>query len=281
MDNIYYKMSSMQNPQLDTTIEPTPYKIEVELNNTSNTYNEIGYFKASQDIKFKENIVNSAHPFKKSNETSIPLTQISTFPDNNIENMNMNMKLSIINKQDTSSLTDKSVSSSIKKYNSNNILFSSLVKREHMRYSNLEYPYMRISIDMTVTSREIYKIISEILKANSFFFKFCEYEYDIFAYKKESDLMKTLLNCFRSSEAGSCLTEMSFIITPSSINKYERIIECVGLKGRKEVIVDVFSLCYNSILRLNKKMKIVRINNIKQDVEKKDMIYERSNVVNK
>lgn len=272
-------MSSIQNPQQDTTIESTPYKIEVELNNTSNTYNEIGYYKANQDIKFKDNIVNSAHPFKKSNETSIPLTQISTFPDNNTENMNMKLG---INKQDTSSLTDKSLSS-IKKHNSNNILFSSLVKREHMRYSNLEYPYMRISIDMTVTSKEIYKIISENLKANSFFFKFCEYEYDIFAYKKESDLMKTLLNCFRSAsnETGSCLTEMSFIITPSSINKYERILECAGLKGRKDVIVEIFSLCYNSILRLNKKMKIVRINNIKQDVEKKEMVYERSNVVNK
>lgn len=198
----------------------------------------------------KEDITNSAKSLKKSSTSKTS----TTFTSNNSQNLDFTINTS---HQIPANTTLRNLPSK----NFHNKLNSSL-SRDSIRYKDPDFPFCKLAIDITVTSKEITGCFIEELKKNGFFIRKADTDDDFYAEKKHFDLIRSFLNCFKHSEDNSNQTAVSLIVFISNNNKFERIVELAGLSGKKDVISAIIESIVYKLKALKKKIRFIRTNNL-------------------
>ncbi len=198
----------------------------------------------------KEDLTSSAKSLKKSSTSKTS----TTFTSNNSHNLELTINTSNQLPADTTlrNLPSKSF---------HNKLTSSL-SRDSIRYKDPDFPFCKLAIDITVTSKEITTCFIDELKKNGFIIRKADTEDDLYAEKKHFNLIRSFINCFKQSEDNSNQTAISLIIFISNNNKFERIVELAGLSGKKNIISSIIENIVYKLKTLKKKIRFIRTNNL-------------------
>ena len=142
-------------------------------------------------------------------------------------------------------------------------LFSNSNNKDNTRFYNKDpkLPYVKLSSDYTLTSKQINRTFINEANMHNFNVKGSEKEEVLVAEKKNFDLLQSLLDCFRSVESSklnSVYTTIKLASKISEINKMERIIEIEGISGRKEIISIIIENIYQKLKNYGKKIKLVK-----------------------
>jgi hypothetical protein len=150
-------------------------------------------------------------------------------------------------------------------YKSITTSFGTTISKDSLRFKDPKFPYAKFAVDLTLSNRQIIKSFITELKLEGFSSRENESEDAVYAEKKNFDLFKSLLDCFRSGDdirVNSKYTTLSLIISFSDTNKFERILEFAGLSGRKELISLVFENTIKKLKLFGKKIRPIRIQDV-------------------
>jgi len=133
-----------------------------------------------------------------------------------------------------------------------------------------KFPFARLAADITLTTKQINKAFLIEMKELGFIVSGTETSEYCKAEKKQFDIFKSFLNCFkldnsRSSTPNNNSTSLYICTRYSDVNKFERIIEICGTSGKKEIIITAIESFFKKLRTYGKKIRPLRV----QDVNSK------------
>ena len=143
--------------------------------------------------------------------------------------------------------------------------FGTILSKDSLRFKDPKFPYAKFAVDLTLSNKQIIKSFLSELKLEGFSTRENESEDAVYAEKKNFDLFKSLLDCFRSGDdirVNSKYTTLSLLISFSDTNKFERVLEFAGLSGKKELISIVIENTIKKLKLFGKKIRPIRIQDV-------------------
>lgn len=150
-------------------------------------------------------------------------------------------------------------------YKSITTTFGTIISKDSLRFKDPKFPYAKFAVDLTLSNKQIIKSFLAELKLEGFSSRENESEDAVYAEKKNFDLFKSLLDCFRSGDdirVNSKYTTLSLLISFSDTNKFERILEFAGLSGKKELISMIIENTIKKLKLFGKKIRPIRIQDV-------------------
>lgn len=141
--------------------------------------------------------------------------------------------------------------------------------------NNPKLPFARIAVDATLTINQINSTFLKEMKKLGFEVLGNETSDYCKAEKRKFDIFNTIMKCFRSDstrENESNLTSLYLMTKFSEHNKFERIIEVVGLTGKNEELSQTIEHFLKKLRVHNKKLRPLRV----QDINTKVLDSKRS-----
>lgn len=216
-------------------------------------------------LKDKDQIeVNSL----KSVVTDPNVSNIITLQRNNTNNSGLNS--STLRKYNPSSIYQLTSST-----NTSNIVELKTDGNNFKFNNNPKLPFARIAVDATLTINQINSTFLKEMKKLGFEVLGNETSDYCKAEKRKFDIFNTIMKCFRSDstrETESNLTSLYLMTKFSEHNKFERIIEVVGLTGKNEELSQTIEHFLKKLRVHNKKLRPLRV----QDINTKVLDSKRS-----
>lgn len=216
-------------------------------------------------LKDKDQIeVNSL----KSVVTDPNISNIITLQRNNTNNSGLNS--STLRKYNPSSIYQLTSST-----NTSNIVELKTDGNNFKFNNNPKLPFARIAVDATLTINQINSTFLKEMKKLGFEVLGNETSDYCKAEKRKFDIFNTIMKCFRSDstrENESNLTSLYLMTKFSEHNKFERIIEVVGLTGKNEELSQTIEHFLKKLRVHNKKLRPLRV----QDINTKVLDSKRS-----
>lgn len=216
-------------------------------------------------LKDKDQIeVNSL----KSVVTDPNVSNIITLQRNNTNNSGLNS--STLRKYNPSSIYQLTSST-----NTSNIVELKTDGNNFKFNNNPKLPFARIAVDATLTINQINSTFLKEMKKLGFEVLGNETSDYCKAEKRKFDIFNTIMKCFRSDstrENESNLTSLYLMTKFSEHNKFERIIEVVGLTGKNEELSQTIEHFLKKLRVHNKKLRPLRV----QDINTKVLDSKRS-----
>lgn len=163
-------------------------------------------------------------------------------------------------KQNTSSHSIESISlNKIRKRSSNE---EGTNKNLHLKLDNnftlLKLPYIKMSIDSTLTVREIFNILIRIANKKGYDYKIDINERQCYLSKRIfsiEEVFKKIITCFKEK---SLFNKVSLSVETSTENQNENIVEIQSFSGKPSSILSLFDDIILGIINMRKKVNILK-----------------------
>lgn len=132
-----------------------------------------------------------------------------------------------------------------------------------------KFPFAKIAIDATLTLKQINTSFIKELKSIGFIISGLENENSEFlkAEKRNFDFFQSFANCLRrnssrNSTSSSHITSIVIHTRFSEINKFERLIDIMGISGKKQLIISAIEGFFKRLRVFGKKIRLIRIQDL-------------------
>lgn len=231
-----------------------------------------------EDYIKNQNTISNYNSMLKDKDVieSNSLKNVGTDPNiSNIVTLQRNTNTSGLNSSSLRKYNPSSIYQLTSSTNTSNIIELKTDGNNFKFNNNPKLPFARIAVDATLTINQINSTFLKELKKLGFEVLGNETSEYCKAEKRKFDFFNTIMKCFRSDSTrgdDNNLTSLYLMTKFSEHNKFERIIEVVGLTGKNEELSETIEHFLKKLRVHNKKLRPLRV----QDINTKVLDSKRS-----